>query len=147
MGGYGAFRYGILHKDKFCALAAHAAVLLNLTEHRLTVDLQHVLRKNQPGPPYYFDYNTTGYSTKGMFLFCGASAPNFNTPQTHINPPILEFAIDENGLYIDTIIDKARDISINDLVRQLTPGDSVGILFGCGSAYLLRFFVDAARFI
>jgi len=136
MGGYGTFRFGIMHKDKFRVLAAAASQILNLTEVVLDSTRLHVLQQNQPGPPFFYDYDNSGSgsTTQFMFLVFGAFAPNLNTPQTYINPPIVEFPLDENGDYIDTILMKARNNSIDHLIHQLYPGDSVGIFFGCGSA-------------
>jgi S-formylglutathione hydrolase FrmB len=135
MGGYGTFRYGILHKDKFRVLAAAASQVLNLTEAVLDSTRLHVLQQNQPGPPFFYDYYNSGSvsTTQFMFLVFGAFAPNLNTPQTYINPPIVEFPLDENGDYIDTIVMKAKNNSIDHLIHQLYPEDSVGIFFGCGS--------------
>lgn len=133
MGGYGTFRYGILHKDKFRVLAAAASQILNLTEAVLDSTRLHVLQQNQPGPPFFYDYYNSGSTTMFMFLVYSAFAPNLNTPQTYINPPIVEFPLDENGDYIDTIVMKAKNQSIDHLIHQLYPEDSVGIFFGCGS--------------
>ena len=136
MGGYGTFRFGILHKDKFRVLAAAASQILNLTEVVLDSTRLHVLQQNQPGPPFFYDYDNSGSAstTQFMFLVFGAFAPNLNTPQTYINPPIVEFPLDEYGEYIDTILMKAKNNSIDHLIHQLYPEDSVGIFFGCGSA-------------
>ncbi|PLW94162.1 MAG: hypothetical protein C0591_13315 [Marinilabiliales bacterium] len=133
MGGYGAFRYGILYKDKFRALAAAAIAVINLTDSYVEYTRQKIMLEN-PGASFYYDYYNTGISTMGMFLFCGAFSPNYNTPQTYINPRIVEFTMDENGAYIDTIVQKFKNNSIAHLIHQLSPDDSVGILFGCGSA-------------
>lgn len=133
MGGYGAFRYGTLHKDKFRVLAATASAMVNLTDQYLEYSRQIIMGQN-PGPPFTYNYYTTEFSTKGLFLFCGAFSPNLNSPQTYINPQIVEFAMDENGYWIDTIVDKMKNNSIDHLIHQLSPEDSVGILFGCGSA-------------
>jgi len=135
MGGYGTFRFGILHKDKFRVLAAAASQILNLTEVVLDSTRLHVLQQNQPGPPFFYDYDNSGSASTTMFMFLvfGAFAPNLNTPQTYINPPIVEFPLDENGDYIDTILMKAKINSIDHLMHQLYPEDSVGIFFGCGS--------------
>lgn len=134
MGGYGAFRYGTLHKDKFRVLAATASAILNLTDSYLEYSRQKIMEQNQPGPPFFYDYDSTGSTTKGLFLFCGAFSPNLNTPQTYINPPVVEFAMNENGNWIDTIAAKMKNNSIDHFIHQLSQSDSVGILFGCGSA-------------
>lgn len=134
MGGYGAFRYGILHKDKFRVLAATASAIINLTDSYLEESRQNIIQQNQPGPPFFYDYDNTGSTTKGLFLFCGAFSPNLNTPQTYINPNLVEFAMNEEGNWIDTIADKMKNNSIDHLIHQLSSEDSIGILFGCGSA-------------
>ncbi|MCD4723679.1 MAG: T9SS type A sorting domain-containing protein [Bacteroidales bacterium] len=134
MGGYGAFRYGALHKDKFRVLVEHASPFLNLTDSFLSYARTKVIQENQPGPPFFYDYNNNGHATMFMFLVCGAFSPNYNTPQTYINPAILEYVIDDYGNYIDTILLKLKEQSISSIIHQLSPQDSVGILFGCGTA-------------
>ena len=134
MGGYGAWRFGTLHKDKFRVLAATAAPYLNLTDSCLSYTRTKIIQQNQPGPPYFYDYYSSGSTTMGVFLFSGAFTPNYNTPQTYINPAIVEFGLDENGNYIDTIMNKGKVNSISHLIHQLSPADSVGILVGCGTA-------------
>jgi len=132
MGAYGSFRYGILHKDKYRALAAHAGPVDFVDSIFMETIHTNVLKENQPGPPYFYDYDNGGIWTQITFLGWGAWAPNFNSPQKYINPPLVEFHIDENGLLIDTIMQKAKKNNISDLIQQLTPADSVGILYGCG---------------
>jgi S-formylglutathione hydrolase FrmB len=134
MGGYGCWRYGTSHKDKFKVLAATAAPFLNLTDSTFSWSRTKILQQCvQTEPPYFYDYNN-GSTTMGMFLFCGAFCPNLNTPQTYINPAIVEFALNENGNYIDTIVNKLKANSIDHLIHLVEPSDSLGILFGCGAA-------------
>jgi enterochelin esterase-like enzyme len=133
MGAYGSFRYGILHKDKFRALAAHAGAVDFLDPIFMETVHTNVLKENQPGPPYFYDYENTGLWTRLAFLGWGAWAPNFNSPQKYINPPIVNFPYDENGLPVDTLIPIARKNNTIYLIQQLSPADSVGIFFGCGS--------------
>jgi S-formylglutathione hydrolase FrmB len=91
MGAYGSFRYGILHKDKYRALAAHAGPVDFFDSIFMETIHTNVLKENQPGPPYFYDYENTGIWTRMTFLGWGAWAPNFNSPQKYINPPIVEF--------------------------------------------------------
>lgn len=140
MGGYGSFRYGILHKEKFRALAAHAGYVDFLDP--IFVDSLHtnVLRENQPGPPYSYDFGNAGFWTKMAFVAYGAIAPNINSLQNYVHPPIVEFPFDEKGQVIDSLRLKASKDNIIDLIQQLAPADSVGILFGCGSQDRLMFY-------
>jgi S-formylglutathione hydrolase FrmB len=132
MGGYGAFRYGILHKDKFSVLASHAGVV-NLHDAYLREQMQQaVIAESVPGPPYYYNFFGTGINTKLCFLACAMTAPDTNSPQTYINPPIVEFFMDENGDYIDTVLAKQEPYDIIFLINSLSASDSVGIFFGCG---------------
>lgn len=131
MGGYGAFRYGILHNDKYCALAACAGPVSFLEDNMCMQFRQMILQANQ-GPPYTYTFATGGPFTQIYFLYYGAFTPNYNTPQTYINPAILEFPLDENGNYIDTILTKVKPNDIANLINQLTPENSPGIYFGCG---------------
>lgn len=109
MGGYGSFRYGILHKDMFIGLAAHATVPINMSDpYYMNESRQMILQENQPGPPYFYDYDSSGIYTQGAFGLCGAFTPTVNSPQTYINPPIVEFFLDETGTYIDTVLAKAE---------------------------------------
>ena len=140
MGAYGSFRYGILHKDKFGALAAHAGCVDFLDSVFLKTIHANVLKENQPGPPYFYDYENSGFWTQMAFLGWGAFAPDFNSPQKNINPPIVWFPYDENGLPVDTLMPIARKSSINYLIQQLSPADSVGVFFGCGSQDRFMFY-------
>lgn len=133
MGSYGAFRYGILHKEKFCALAGHGGAINMRDPFFREQSRQNIVQENQPGPPYYYDFESSGLSTEASFLLCGAFVPNLNTPQTHINPPIVEFNYDDQGNFIDSINNKMVYNDIAYLIHDLKKEDSVGIYFGCGS--------------
>jgi hypothetical protein len=63
----------------------------------------------------------------------GAFSPNYNTPQTYINPAIVEYGLDESGNFIDTIVAKIEPHDIAHIINQLSPSDSLGIYFGDGS--------------
>ncbi|MFU8843342.1 MAG: alpha/beta hydrolase-fold protein [Bacteroidales bacterium] len=129
MGGYGAFRYALKYKDKFCALAANGPSL-NL---QLLVDnIQAKLLTENSGPPYSYSYQGGGPYTRWMFLVSGAGAPNLNTPQTYINPAIVEYPFNEYCEPIDTILQKIYALDIIDLLHNTTPEDSVGIIYCCG---------------
>ncbi len=131
MGGFGAFRYGILHKDIFKAFAAHGTSGLSF-DTMLESWIPQIILENQPGPPYFYDYATDGSFTKAFFLFSGIASPNLNTPQTYINPPIVEYLFDENAMIIDTVYAKWQAFDISQLINQLSVDDSVGIFFACG---------------
>ena len=133
MGANGTYRYGILHKDKYRALAAHAGCVDLLDSIFLSSMSAMVLNENQPGPPYFFDYENSGGATRMAFAVSAAWSPNINSPQEHINPRIVEFPCDENGLLVDSILTKWRNSDIAEMIGSLTPSDSVGIFFGCGS--------------
>ena len=132
MGGYGAFRYGILYKHQYCALASSSGIINFSDDYAFTNTVQAILAENS-GPPYFFDYNTSGIVTQGQFLLCGAFTPNLNSPQTWINPAVVEFSIDESGIPIDTVIEKFNDNDIVYMINQLSPQDSLGIYFGIGT--------------
>ena len=132
MGGYGAFRYGILHKQQYRALVSASGIINFSDEDAFTNTWQMILQENA-GPTYSFDYYETGDYTKGQFLLCGAFSPNLISPQTWINPAIVEFSIDESGTPIDTVIEKWNDSDIAYMINQLTPDDSLGIYFGIGT--------------
>lgn len=118
----------------FCALAAHATVPINMMDpYYMDESRQMIFQENQPGPPYFYDYYSSSYYTQGAFALCGAFTPTTNSPQTYINPPIVEFFLDETGNYIDTVLAKAEPHNIAHLIHQLSSSDSVGIYFGCGS--------------
>lgn len=140
MGAYGSFRYGILHKEKYRALAAHAGFVDFFNP--IFIDSLHtnVLKENQPGPPYFYNYEKAGFWTKMIFVGWGAISPNLNSYQRYVNPPIVDFPFNEKGLMIDTILPKARKDNIINLIRQLAPSDSVAIFFGCGRHDRLMFY-------
>jgi len=132
MGGYGAFRYGILHKDKFCVLASHAGTINFQDEYFMTQMKPAVMQENGTEPPYFYDFYTTGLMTKFYFVVSGAGTPDTNSPQNYINPQIVQFPMDENGDYIDTVTVKFNSFDIPFLIQQLAPSDSVGVFFGDG---------------
>lgn len=130
MGGYGALRYGIVHKDKFGVLAAHAGVN-NFHDAYFREQMQQsILAENNLDTSYVF---TAGLKTRLSFLMCGAASPDTNTPQTYVIPPIVQYMLDENGNYIDSILVKQDLLDNIFLIGSLTPSDSVGILLGCGT--------------
>jgi len=94
---------------------------------------QKVILENQPGPPYAYNYSTDGLFTKGTIIMSGAFSPNANSPQTYINPPVVDFLLDENADYIDSIFQKWQPFDLTQQIKQLSPADSVGIYFGCGT--------------
>ncbi|MBW6461216.1 MAG: T9SS type A sorting domain-containing protein [Bacteroidales bacterium] len=130
MGGHGAFRLTLRHKDKFSAFAANGATV---NFDLLTEVWIAKLREENPGPPYTFSYTGGGLFTRAGFLLSGAAAPNFNTPQTHINPAIVEYMFDENCELIDTVFQKIRMFDVIPLLHQTSVEDSIGIIFCCGT--------------
>ncbi len=133
MGGYGAFRYGILHKDKFRALSSFAGAINRRDPYFVEQFGIKVFQENQPGPTFFYDFYNTGSFTMSLFLASGAWTPNLNSQQIYINPQNVDFPADEYGDPIDTIGAKSYLQDIAYLIHQLSPVDSVGILFGCGS--------------
>ena len=129
MGGYGSFRYGILHKDLYRGIAAHGSAI----NFDLAIDaiVSEIKAENAPGPSYFYDFNN-GLFTQMIFAMAGAFAPNDNSGQTYIDPAIVEFPIDEQGNLIDTIYQKFIDNDPVSLISTLSPTDSVAILFGDG---------------
>ncbi len=133
MGGFGAFRYGILHKDKFSVLTSHAGIN-NFNDADFREQMQEAVRsENAPGPPYYYDFYSSGIKTILYFLGCGIITPDTNSPQTYINPQIVQFLMDEDGNYIDSILAKQEPYDIIYLIDSLSSTDDVGIFFGCGT--------------
>jgi hypothetical protein len=130
MGGYGAFRYGLKYKDKFCAFAANGA---EINFHLFIDNIHTKLLTENSGPPYSYSYQGGGPFTKWMFLFAGAAAPNLNTPQTYINPAIVEYPFNEYCEPIDTVWQKIHARDILPLLHNTLPEDSVGILYCCGT--------------
>ncbi|NOX86260.1 MAG: hypothetical protein GXO86_09905 [Chlorobi bacterium] len=137
MGAYGAFRYGSLHNDKFCALSAYAAPA---NMELIIGDFQTKVKSENSGPPYTYNYNNTGNYTKMMFLGSGAWSPNLNSPQDYVTPQIVEFPFDQQGALIDTVFEKWYPGQVTTLVQSISPSDSVGILFGCGTNDELFFY-------
>jgi len=130
MGAYGAFRYGTLYKDKFCGLAACSApanleVIINT--------YQNIIKSENPGPPYTYNYSSGGYFTKMIFLGAGVWSPNLNSSQSYVSPQVVEYPFDQQGNIIDTIFDKWSANQVTTLVHNLSPADSMGILFGSGT--------------
>ncbi len=138
MGASGCFENGPKYKDKFRAIAAHG--YSGVMEYCMDSWQTDLLNEQVSVPPYFFDFNSGGIFTKISFLQSGAVAPNLNCPQTHINPTTVEFILDDQGAFIDTIISKWLDHSGHKLVQELTPDDDFGILFGDGQNDELGFY-------
>lgn len=140
MGAYGSFRFGILHKDKFKALAACAGPICFDVDIYLETCRQQIMLENQPGPPFSYYFENGPQFTRAFFLFCGAASPNLNSQQAYIDPQIINYAFDENANFIDSVVLQLQEYDAYELIQQLTPEDSVGIYFGCGTedSYLLH---------
>ncbi len=132
MGGYGAFRYGVLHHDIYCALASHAGPL-NFNDEFFRTESRQKIKSENPGPPYFYTCGGNRPSTILNFLGCGMCAPDTNTPQTYISPAVVQFLMDENGDYIDSVLAKQELIDMIYMIDSLSANDSVGIFFGCGA--------------
>lgn len=132
MGGYGAFRYAALHKDKFTAIAAHASIVSADKELFLDTCLSTIIEEQTQGPPYFYSYSSSMPFTAGAFLMSGAFSPDPNSTQNYIDPQVVNFLYDEYGNYIDSVHQKWQQNSITNMIKTLTPEDSVGILFACG---------------
>jgi len=132
MGGNGCFDPGISYKDKFRAIAAHGYG--GVMELCLDNWQNLIIDEQTSGPPYFYDFNNanTGFVTKLAFLLSGDFSPNLNSPQTWIDPAIVEYVVDDQGEYVDTVLSKWLEHSGYQLVKQLTPDDDFGILFGDG---------------
>lgn len=130
MGGYGSFRYGVFHKDKFSAIAAHGAPInYNLIIEKIR---SAIISEAGTEAPYFFKYSN-GKFTKHVFANAGAYSPNLKATQDYIFPQNVDFPFDEYGEIIDTIF---QEFILNDpatFIKELRPEDSVGLLFGCGS--------------
>ncbi|MDB4303258.1 alpha/beta hydrolase-fold protein [Desulfosarcina sp.] len=138
MGASGCFEPGISKKDKFRAIAAHGYG--GVFEACLDNWQSQIVSEQTSGPPYFYEMATAGFMTKLAFLVSGAFAPNLNSPQTWINPTIVEYVVDDQGEYIDTVLSKWLEHSGHQLVKELTPEDDFGILFGCGENDNLGFY-------
>lgn len=132
MGGYGAFRYGVLHHDIYCALASHAGPV-NFSDEFFRTQSQQKIKAENPGPPYFYTCGGNRPSTILNFLSCGMCAPDTNTPQNYISPAVVQFLMDENGDYIDTVLAKQEPFDMIYMIDSLSANDSVGIFFGCGA--------------
>lgn len=132
MGGYGAFRYAVLHKDKFTAIAAHASIVSADKELFMDTCRSKIIAEQTQGPPYFYTYSISKPFTAGAFLMSGAFSPDSNSSQTYINPQVVYFLFDEYGNYIDSVYQKWQQNSITNMIKTLTPDDSTGILFACG---------------
>jgi CubicO group peptidase (beta-lactamase class C family)/S-formylglutathione hydrolase FrmB len=138
MGAFGCFENGPSNKDKFRAIAAHGYA--GVFEACLDNWQSQVIGEQSAGPPYFYDFYSGGFMTKLGFLVSGAYAPNQNSSQAWINPPIVDFVYDDQGEYIDTVLSKWLGHSGHQLVKQLNPSDEFGILFGCGENDNLGFY-------
>lgn len=138
MGASGCFEPGISKKDKFRAIAAHGYG--GVFEACLDNWQSQIISEQTSGPPYFYEMATGGFMTKLAFLASGAYAPNFNSPQTWINPTIVEYVVDDQAEYIDTVLSKWLEHSGHQLIKNLIPGDDFGIFFGTGENDNLGFY-------
>lgn len=138
LGGFGALRYGILHKDMVRAVASHGAQAN--TAIWLPMIGQMLMFENS-GPPYFYDFygfnndlpfGAAGFFTRSLFLAASGFSPDPNSQQNYINPQIVQFPYNQYAQIIDSIYDKWMDFNVTSIVNTLTPADSVGILVGCG---------------
>ena len=138
LGGFGALRYGILHKDMIRAVASHGAQAN--TAIWLPMIGQMLMFENS-GPPYFYDFygfnndlpfGAAGFFTRSLFLAASGFSPDPNSQQNYINPQIVQFPYNQYAQIIDSIYDKWMDYNITSMVNTLTPADSVGFLVGCG---------------
>ena len=137
MGGVGSFRLGLLHPETYCAFAAHAA---EVNVDLFIEDIRQELLSENSGPPYSYSWEGGGFFTQWMFLAGGAFTPNSNTPQTYIDPPIVEFPFDENCNLIDTVYQKWQLFDVPAILHDISPDDSVGIFYSCGMNDFLHIF-------
>ncbi|HOI87764.1 MAG TPA: alpha/beta hydrolase-fold protein [Lentimicrobium sp.] len=141
LGAYGAFRLGILYKDMFRVISAHAAP----ANYDLWMPaVRTMLMFENEGPPYYYDFydntglnenQTAGFSnffTKVMFLASSGFSPDPNSSQTYINPPIVQYPFNQYCQLIDSVYDKWHNFNIPLLISTLSPSDSLSIIYGCG---------------
>lgn len=137
MGATGCFENGPSKKNKFCAIAAHGYT--GVFEACLD-NWKDLIKSENSGPPYFYDFESGAIMTKLAFLSSGAYAPNQNCSQTWIDPAIVEFPFDDQGEYIDTVMNKWLEHSGHQLLDQLSPEDEFGILFGTGENDGLGFY-------
>ena len=129
MGGAGCFRYGVLHKDLYCGFAAHGSpIIFDLLIDDVIIELKS---ENGTGPPYFYSFSN-GLFTQLIFGKSGAYCPNPSSPQDYIDPQIVEFPIDDQGDLIDSIYQKFAAFDPVNYIHNLTPTDSVAILFSAG---------------
>ena len=138
LGGYGAFRFGILHKDKFRAISSHAA--------QVNYDLwmpavRQMLMLENSGPPYFYNFygfmndesmGPNGFFTRSLFLASSGFSPDPNSNQTYINPQIIQFPFNQYCQLLDSFYAKWKAFNIPTMLSNLSPADSVSILYGCG---------------
>jgi len=115
-------------------MTAVAIQALNSSDSLIEVTRLKILQQNQPGPPYFYDYYSSGTTTMFYFLMRGSLTPNLNSPQSYINPQIVDWPLDENGDYINSAVNALLNHNIDHIIDQLQPEDSTRIFFGCGSA-------------
>ncbi|MBK6964043.1 MAG: T9SS type A sorting domain-containing protein [Bacteroidales bacterium] len=93
-------------------------------------------------PPYFYDFYgfnsedpniIPGFFTRSMFLAASGFSPDENSNQTYINPRIVEYPFDPWANMIDSVYNKWKTYDIAKEINELSPSDSVSILFGCGT--------------
>lgn len=98
MGAYGAVKHAVLHPELFAICAAHSGPLnITLWDDILPV----LLSENNISKPYHFAPNEELVFTTETYSMAAAFSPNMDNP-----PYYVDFPVDENGLMVQTVLDK-----------------------------------------
>jgi S-formylglutathione hydrolase FrmB len=134
MGGFGAMKIALKYPEKFMGVASHSGPL---DFNNFDAQLPHILQENGGAPPYYYSpYN--GVFTLFFYAMAGAFSPNLD------NTDSVDLPLDENGLFIDTVMHKWMLHNPSSLVKLITGHPA--IYLDCGTLDELKVYIHNTGF-
>jgi S-formylglutathione hydrolase FrmB len=123
MGGYGSMKLALKHPDIYFGVAAHSGPL----------DLNHLdlwknpLLNENGGTPVNLYNPNAGIFTQFMYTAAGAFSPNLNN-----TPYPVDFPLDSNGVFIDSVFNRWLVHDPVSLASNITNISNLAIYFDCG---------------
>jgi len=123
-GGSDAMRIALKHPDIFCGVVSHTG-RLNMGSHSLYIP--GVLSENGGAPvPSYSP--KAGPMSRAVFTMAAAYSPNLNN-----SPYFVDFPIDGNGNFIDSIWNRWLLNDCSCLAKNISKEVDLAIYFDCGT--------------
>ncbi len=123
-GGSNAIRTALKHPDKYSGVVSHSS-RPNMSSHSLYIP--GILSENGGAPVDSFRPNAGPWSL-GIFSMAAAFSPNLNNP-----PYFVDFPVDRNGNFIDSIWNRYLLNDCSFLAKNISKEDDLAIYFDCGT--------------